>query len=239
MIYIESNNDVVDNWMNGAEGIAVVKNVAETKIKSSTIPINSVTSNRIGLGFISTEAKSTSKNDVFGNTLKKINKNKSQISSNTKILPNDDYYDDRGVVENIIDSRIAMIANNNKQVDRVNRKDKKTKVDSQNKAGMHSLSQEAKLSQNKNEITFQGLVSNKKAKLSNEPNIKSETGNSSEFDAAAKAIKKRTKTRSKQKNIRKDNRPLEQKPDYLKIGSKDYQGRLLTEATKSVLGIKN
>ena len=45
-------------------------------------------------------------------------------------------------------------------------------------------------------------------------------GNSADF------VRKRTKTRSKQKNIRKDNRPLDQRPDY----------RPLTFETKKKMG---
>jgi len=47
--------------------------------------------------------------------------------------------------------------------------------------------------------------------------------------------KKRKKTRSKQRNIRRDNRV--NKPDHLKYGSKDYKGRILTEETKAKLNI--
>jgi hypothetical protein len=39
---------------------------------------------------------------------------------------------------------------------------------------------------------------------------------------------KRPKTRSKQKNIRRDKRALEHKPDHLQIGSKEYRGRPIT-----------
>lgn len=48
---------------------------------------------------------------------------------------------------------------------------------------------------------------------------------------------KRKKTRSKQKNVRKDNRANDQKPIHLQIGTKEYRGRPLTEATKKILAI--
>lgn len=50
----------------------------------------------------------------------------------------------------------------------------------------------------------------------------SSTGSESE-------MRKRKKTRSKQKNIRKDNRIDELKPPHLRLGSKDYRGRPLSE----------
>jgi hypothetical protein len=49
--------------------------------------------------------------------------------------------------------------------------------------------------------------------------------------------RKRKKTRSKQKNIRRDNRQDTQKPEYLRVGSAEYRGRPLTDATKAVIGI--
>jgi hypothetical protein len=52
--------------------------------------------------------------------------------------------------------------------------------------------------------------------------------------------RKRTKTRSKQKNIRRDNRPDDKKPAHLqaaKEGSEEYMGRPLTDETKKILGV--
>ena len=45
---------------------------------------------------------------------------------------------------------------------------------------------------------------------------------------------KKHKTRSKQKNIRKDNRSNDLKPKHLQIGSEDYNGRTLTQVVLSL-----
>lgn len=50
--------------------------------------------------------------------------------------------------------------------------------------------------------------------------------------------RRRKKTRSKQKNIRKDNRSHEDKPEYLRLDSEIYRGRELTEETKRHLGLQ-
>lgn len=50
-----------------------------------------------------------------------------------------------------------------------------------------------------------------------------------------KKKRKRRKVRSRQKNIRKDNR--EHKPEHLIVGSKDYQGRPLTAETRKRLNL--
>ena len=46
---------------------------------------------------------------------------------------------------------------------------------------------------------------------------------------------KRRKIRSKQKNIRKDNREQEQKPNHLVVGRRNYNGRPLTAETRAKL----
>eukprot|EP01033_Poteriospumella_lacustris_P009518 gene9518-6821_t len=56
-------------------------------------------------------------------------------------------------------------------------------------------------------------------------------------DFTAVKKRKRIKTRSKQKNIRRDNRPDDQKPAHLKFG-KGYMGRPITPQTKERLGQK-
>lgn len=57
--------------------------------------------------------------------------------------------------------------------------------------------------------------------------------------AAGRAAERRPrkKTRSRQKNIRKDNRPLEQRPAHLRAGNPEYCGRDLTEETRKFLGL--
>jgi hypothetical protein len=46
---------------------------------------------------------------------------------------------------------------------------------------------------------------------------------------------KRRKVRSKQKNIRKDSRPLSAKPEHLRLGNSQYSGRPLTKETRQKL----
>ena len=47
--------------------------------------------------------------------------------------------------------------------------------------------------------------------------------------------RQRKKTRSKQKNIRKDNRATNFKPEHLQLGNKSYSGRPLTKVMKVVM----
>ena len=50
--------------------------------------------------------------------------------------------------------------------------------------------------------------------------------------------RKRRKIRSRQKNIRKDNRSVVEKPSHLIPGSNNYQGRPMTQATREKLGLR-
>lgn len=59
--------------------------------------------------------------------------------------------------------------------------------------------------------------------------------NDQEASGASQKKHKRRKVRSKQKNIRKDNR--EKKPDHLVVGRRNYQGRPLTAETREKLNI--
>lgn len=47
----------------------------------------------------------------------------------------------------------------------------------------------------------------------------------------------RKKTRSRQKNIRKDKRPMEKRPSYLRAGDPEFSGRGLTDETRKFLGL--
>lgn len=67
------------------------------------------------------------------------------------------------------------------------------------------------------------------------PSTSTEYNADGDFSAVKK--RKRIKTRSKQKNIRRDNRPDDQKPAHLKFG-KGYKGRPITPQTKERLGQK-
>lgn len=51
--------------------------------------------------------------------------------------------------------------------------------------------------------------------------------------------RKRPKVRSRQKNIRKDNRSANDRPTHLVLGRSEFSGRYMTQETKKKLGIKD
>lgn len=56
-------------------------------------------------------------------------------------------------------------------------------------------------------------------------------------EGAARGRRLRKKTRSKQKNIRKDKRPVGERPAYLRAGDPEFCGRGLTDETRKFLGL--
>ena len=68
-----------------------------------------------------------------------------------------------------------------------------------------------------------------KAPLLPSTNELNNTSNTSPNTIDSTIKPKKHKTRSKQKNIRKDNRSNDLKPKHLQIGSEDYNGRALTQ----------
>eukprot|EP00980_Cylindrotheca_fusiformis_P009355 scaffold2047_cov129-Cylindrotheca_fusiformis.AAC.34 len=64
-----------------------------------------------------------------------------------------------------------------------------------------------------------------------------ETTKDASAEESKKTRPKRRKVRSRQKNIRKDNRSTDEKPKHLQVGASDYKGRPLTEETRSRLSL--
>lgn len=93
----------------------------------------------------------------------------------------------------------------------------------------------------KNKSIAQGCPGSSNNDGSGEPSTEQASSNAPVGDKKHAWIlerKTRTKTRSKQKNIRKDTRTNDAKPVHLQIGSKDYNGRPITKETKANLKLK-
>lgn len=67
--------------------------------------------------------------------------------------------------------------------------------------------------------------------------IKDASTNSNTAEDLKKTKPKRRKIRSRQKNIRKDTRKIDEKPQHLRVGGSNYKGRPLTEETRTKLSL--
>lgn len=70
-----------------------------------------------------------------------------------------------------------------------------------------------------------------------EPSQPQEDGEDGDDYNGNKTKRKRKKVRSRQKNIRKDNRPARLKPSHLVLGNSHYHGRALTPETRTAMNL--
>lgn len=219
IFFDEQALSVVDNWLGGSS-VKANKNALKGSSSSVVAPTS-----KIGLGFrgkaVDEKTKDALQIRLDKNQKKKKDNSVDDDSNKRKIDAFDDTNDDdddddlqlHGVVEDMPISRTQ------------------------------SMSKTVMKSQPQKKTAIDSLVSDKSSSSlpSNIVPASPVTKNSTKpaaaiFDLPIKAAdgdeykRKRTKTRSKQKNIRRDNRPDSQKPTYItNIDAEDYRGRELTE----------
>lgn len=248
-------SSIVDEWMKDAnEAIQTTQMGIDTNIAQDI----SSSKGRIGLGF-ENKSKATEgsrfKNDALLEKLKKSKKRKQndnkELSSSSVIT--------HGLVEDDeeLESRIKIVSTlGKKAIDAqepaitASSNHKKQKIDtSNNHDNIHpkpiaSTDHRREVNQSPNEkdaiVVYSKAPSNKYEIVNSNDNqnrfAQNLTTNISDNGGAVKK-KKRIKTRSKQKNIRRDNRPDDKKPSHLKFGSKDYLGRPITPQTREKLSL--
>mmetsp|Transcript_534 Transcript_534/g.896 ORF Transcript_534/g.896 Transcript_534/m.896 type:complete len:224 (-) Transcript_534:43-714(-) len=211
------NNDldqIVEGWINES-GITNDSN-RKGLIPLPTERIESTI--KSGLGFKKTNnnevGKSSNvkqgKEQLFGNTTKKNNSSK---NSSVTREQNPESHLNHGFFDNFDneESRTSIGA-------------KKSII--KNSVQIESTPEESKVSEKKiserTEIGKEDINPTKKSKADSDVN---------------EVKKKRIKTRSKQKNIRRDRRADHVKPEHLQIGNVAYAGRPLTDATKAALNL--
>lgn len=253
----DTNNDVLDEWMNNDSGTLAKGAVLNTELAAA--------STKGGLGY--TESAQPSKQNKSGPDGKQskqqlLGKKKQQ---NVAKLDHDD--DElHGVVADLAEeSRTSVVSKKEKELQNQKRKaelaqqpGKKQKLQANGEQGnkpntgtgnTHNSNARKSNTQGKNGSVNTPspnapLRSKNVAQQSSNGGAGGPTGGAG-GDAAGESvekrensrIRKRTKTRSKQKNIRKDNRSDTVKPSYLVVKDQEYRGRPLTEQTKARLGV--
>jgi len=113
-------------------------------------------------------------------------------------------------------------------------------IGNHNKSTKKKLGKKERQRQKKEETTAttENSDQHEKIKNSNEDALKTSTNSDVGKTSSIKPSKrKRRKVRSRQKNIRKDNRSVDDKPAHLIPGNNDYQGRPITQATREKLNL--
>ncbi len=200
-------SDAVDSWLDLSE---LVKQSDPTAVQTST----SVSSNiRVGLGFQSSGKP--------GSKLAVNNKSRKR-----KIGTEDDFLEElHGVVEEEVEeSRTQAISSTNKKtVTGENAKKSKNSGDNIERVKINSSSNAV-------------LAILRPAPIPTPRPATAVAGDGADNSSIKKKHKK-IKTRSKQKNIRRDTRPVECRPEHLKLNRTSYRGRSLTPETRTKLNL--
>ena len=247
IFFDEQALSVVDSWLGGSS-VKVNKSSAASS-NSAAAPLS-----KVGLGFRGKVTEEKPKDALqirLDKSQKKKKDDKADDESNKRKVDmddndNDDNDDDddlqlHGIVEDMPISRTQQFSKSSKNIPSQPKKKVKAATEiSNHKGGNDSIEVPSSAS---------GSVSNFAADSSsskttsieinnnnnNNNNKAAPTGTTSATTANGgdDYKRKRTKTRSKQKNIRRDNRPDSQKPSYItNTEAEDYRGRELTEVNR-------
>jgi hypothetical protein len=250
----QSNSSILDEWMTGSFPSAP----EHSNLKGKSLqPENEVKNQKGGLGFTQ---KKTTQAALTNDKISKIlsNQQKKGIKRKQEEKQESDR-DLHGVVDDMFEESRTQIA----KPANIRKDNTKGSVSAQfnesNKKQKVSLSNEKIPSKNEKKETGNNPVSRSEAKTeevptklakpekskeadfvstAGKPSEKEEQQEESEVPFDGKRQRRRKKTRSKQKNIRKDTRSAEQMPDYLKLGNQNYSGRELTLETRKKLGME-
>ena len=221
IFFDEQALSVVDSWLSGSN---------DKKDKSSSKAVSSSTGapvSKSGLGFKGKVPEAKIK-DALQVRLEKSKKRKNETNdeSNKSKLEDDGNNDDddddddsghqmHGIVE---DMPVSRTQRNSKPVIVAKSQPKKKVAAELINGNLVYQKEEIKVPLEKSSIPNASTTGNVKSVGSDAPS------------GGEEYKRKRTKTRSKQKNIRRDNRPDSQKPSYITdTQAEDYRGRDLTE----------
>lgn len=222
--------NTIDEWL--SKDNSVLPNSTKTIGNVGSIAINLDTKG--GLGYQPT--KGSSNNNKLADSLKK-NKNKRKNGNEEELLETEQH----GVVEEELLSRSTMGSKAKVTKHILNQQPEKKKAKN-SEAGQGAATKNS--DQTSNNDSNSALIRDKSQNV-NEKTMKVEDhaenydknywkqykgGDFNEGDAP----RKKSKTRSKQKNIRRDNRPALSRPSHLQIGSSDYAGRPLTYVSSTL-----
>jgi len=202
-IYFDSNSlpffdDIITEKKNA-------QSTVPNKLASNKSSLEQQSSVKLGLGYTATSKRKENDNNVENSFIGRLKGTKKSKRNEAFELDADD---EHGIVE---DNEISRTAINSKPV-----KPTTKKID---------------LLAANNQIPMKVQENKKNIQSENNTNLKDSTNTQIQESFPDNGIvtnRSRPKKRSKQKNIRKDNRPASSKPDYLQPGP-SYRGRPITK----------
>ena len=225
-IFFQNDNEdeFIEGWLKESDAV----NDGEEDVgKASLVRLGNDARNKFGLGFETKGAvDSATKKEHDDALMKRIKKRK--LAAKEERKRGNQYEEQHGLVEDEIESRAAIVSRSSKQ-----QKLQSTSTNNNSNTGQ-AKGNKTLVEQSDNSLNVKSNKNAGKVGRNNE----AENSNNLEKSELEKRKRKRPKTRSKQKNIRRDKRDAEYLPEHLRVGSKSYKGRPLTEETKKHLGIK-
>lgn len=230
----EANNEVIQEWMSN--------DTAALTASSNAVDIfeaTDVSSSKGGLGF-SNDKGNNNQGVLKDNNRNTDNKKIAQKNKLSRKLGSDGDYEMHGTVGDYAEeSRTSFKSKGEKEAEKLRNKQEAKQQNKKVKTNHNPAASAASI--DNNSAASKGIESSeKKPSSSGSSELSAGMDTTAVADAEKRVnsrIRKRTKTRSKQKNIRKDNRSDVHKPAHLVVTNKDYQGRPLTDKTKSILGV--
>ena len=231
-----SGFDVVDKFFGTTDDADVDGGGADVKHGGGLKNNHNNNRSRGGVGHSKTSSQSAAdkKNEALRTTLLKVGRKKRSAHGTIDDDDDDNVHHQDDPDEDLGRTAIA----SDRPVNNEDKKGKKKlgkkermklmKVNEQHKNGMtKDTTSQPEINQDENKHQLEGQDDVKGEQQ--EQNIQQQQ--------AQQKKKKRRKVRSRQKNIYKDNRSMEEKPSHLVPGSRDYSGRPMTHATRKRLNL--
>lgn len=201
VVFVDDSKTLLQEWMGNSASATNMDFTSE--VHTDSIPLRG----KAGLGARTPHAVGQDHTDALAIRLSKNAKKRKLIDSKNQDQDNDDI-DFHGTVEEDMDES---------KIRAVSRRSKST------------IRPLAKISQSETDAAAFAASGIKPQNIVADIKILDDSTPGEGLDQIVK--RKRVKTRSKQKNIRRDNRPATVKPAHLQIGSKDYKGRPITKVS--------
>ena len=241
----DDGDEFIDSWLKEAgedasSATPTLTHSATTTTTTSEVRLGNDARNKFGLGFESGGASggvgkgaSKEQNDAL---MERIKKRKAAAKEDRKNANKD--WEEHGVIEEELEGRGAVAS----KVTKVKKAAVAVAMAGKNLGGGKGKNGnkigESK-SSNSNTVSNGSGSGNGNGGNSKEMNSNKQKQTNGEGGETEQPFvkRKRPKTRSKQKNIRRDKRDTAFLPEHLKIGSDKYTGRPLTDETKKFMGI--
>jgi hypothetical protein len=235
----DEDDEFIDSWLKDSDNAKNVDDSEDLGL-ATEVRLGNDARNKFGLGFeTGMKGSGAAQKEHDDALMARIKKRKLAAKEDRKNA--NKYTEEHGLIEDELEGRAAVTSKSSK-VQKASsllaagaKKVKKSMVSAEK---VSACSNNKNLSNNNNGINDDKKILPTSSNNSSDDSSGAGAGAGTGVEAEKPFIKrKRPKTRSKQKNIRRDKRDSAFMPEHLQMGSDKYTGRPLTEETKKYMGI--